>query len=89
MQQKLIKLLHWVLILTLVQEFLYASYMIFFVVKPDGVSGPLLNAARSIPFELMVTRRLYALEAWISFGALAIYLGITVIYPRFKKDYSK
>ena len=89
MQIKLLKILHWGLILTLLQEFLYASYMVFFVVKPNNVTGPLLSAAKSIPFELMATRRLYAIEAWISFGALAIYLGITVIYPQLKNNYSK
>lgn len=80
------KIIHWAIILTLVQEFLYASYMIFFVVRPESHQGPLLAKAKEIPFELMVTRRLYAIEAWIAFGALAIYLAITVILPKLRPD---
>ena len=77
-----LRLLHYAIIANLAIEFAYASYMIFFVVRPPGLIGPLHAAAASVPFELMVTRRLYAAEAWIAFAGLAIYLGVTEILPR-------
>jgi len=41
--------------------------------------------ATAIPFELLVTRRLYALEAWIATAGLAIYLAITEMAPRLRR----
>jgi len=55
--------------------------MVFFVVN-NGQSGPLWGMAKSIPFELMVTRRLYATETWIAMVGLSLYIGITEILPR-------
>ena len=55
--------------------------MVFFVVN-NGHSGPLGAAAGDIPFELMVTRRLYASETWIALAGLSLYIGITEILPR-------
>ena len=85
---KFLKVIHWFIIGNLTVQVCYATYMIFFVFKPEGVSGPLYQAAKKIPFELMVTRRLYAIEYWVAFGALAIYLAITEFYPRIKKSQS-
>jgi hypothetical protein len=31
---------------------------------------------------VILKRRLYAIEAWVAFGALAIYLAITEILPK-------
>jgi hypothetical protein len=76
---KPVKVLHWAIIIVLLQEFLYAGYMVFFQV---GGGGPLFGRVGEISFELVATRRLYAIEAWIAFGALAIYLGITEVAPR-------
>lgn len=76
--------IHWIIILNFLFEIAYASYMVFFiVVPPDGGSGPLASRATSMPFEFMMTRRLYATEFWIAFAGLAIYLAITELYPRF------
>jgi hypothetical protein len=38
--------------------------------------GPLLGRANDIPFELLASRRLYAIETWIAITGLAIYLAI-------------
>ena len=73
---------HWAIILNLAAEMAYAGYVVFFVVAPDG-GGPLFSQAATFPFEMMVTRRLYAIEFWIACGALSIYLGITEVAPRF------
>ena len=59
--------------------------MVLVVLAPAGsAASPLGRDALSLPFEQMVTRRLYAIEAWISFGALAVYLAITEIAPRLR-----
>ena len=76
------QLLHWTIILNLVFQMGYAAYMVFFVVTPES-SGPLFEAAKTFPFEQMVTRRLYAIEFWIATGAFSLYLGLTEIFPRF------
>lgn len=77
------RVLHWAIILNLLFEIVYAAYMVFVVVVPKGVSGPLGQAALAIPHKLMVTRRLYAIEFWIAFAGLALYLAITELAPRF------
>lgn len=69
--------LHWIILLNFLFEIFYAGYMVFFVVRPEGPPGPLYAAAKAIPFEMMVTRRLYAIEFWIAFAGLALYLALT------------
>ena len=83
-------LVHWALILNFVAEMAYAGYMVFAVIVPEGGgSGPLFAQARTMPFELMVTRRLYAIEFWIATAGLAIYLGLTEIGPRRRRMLSE
>ena len=77
----LLLVLHWGIIANFVVEICYAAYMVFVVVAPEG-GGPLMERAKTFPFEQMVTRRLYATEFWIAFAGLAIYLAITEIRPR-------
>lgn len=79
------RVVHWAIILHLLIEVIYSAYVIFVILQPEGHSGPLMSKAAEIPFELMVTRRLYALECWIATGALAIYLAITEIAPRLSR----
>ncbi|TNE49443.1 MAG: hypothetical protein EP343_11360 [Deltaproteobacteria bacterium] len=75
--------LHWAIILNLLFEVLYAGYMVFFVIVPKGISGPLGSAALQIKPHIMYTRRLYAIEFWIAFAGLALYLALTEMIPRF------
>ena len=77
--------LHWGVILHFLIEICYAGYMVFVILKPDSGGGPLMHRALEIPFELMVTRRLYALECWVATAGLAVYLAITEVHPRLKK----
>ena len=77
-------ILHWVIILNFAVEICYATHMIFNVVAPEG-GGPLLDQAKSFPFEMMVTRRLYAVECWLAIVGLSIYLALTEITPRLRK----
>ena len=78
------RILHVLIIVHFGMEIAYAGYQVFFVVRPEGVVGPLGAAARDLPFEMMVTRRLYAIESWIATAGLAIYLAITEMLPRLR-----
>lgn len=80
------KLIHWGIIVNFIIQVVYATYMIFFVVRPPGLSGPLGSRVLDLDFELVVIRRMYAIEFWIAFAGLALYLAITEIYPRTKKN---
>ena len=80
-----LRLLHVLFLVLLTTEVAYASYMVFFVMQPPGTAGPLLfnpGAVESIDAEFLMVRRMYALEAWLAFGALALYVGLTEILPR-------
>lgn len=77
-----LKLVHWAIILNLLGQWLYGGWQVFVVLQPDGGVGPLFGAATSLPYELMMARRMYALEAWVAFLGLAVYLGVTEILPR-------
>lgn len=79
------KILHWFLIALLLTEGVYGFYMVFFVV--GGSRWPLFNRAVDTPVEVILRRRLYAIEAWIALGALAIYLGITEMLPRKRNNH--
>ena len=84
MKIKFWKFLHWFLITNFV-EILYSAYQLFFIV---GGGGPLFHRAQEISFELLVKRRLYAIETWIAMAGLSIYLAITEIIPRMKKEHN-
>jgi hypothetical protein len=81
----LLLVVHWAIIVNFVIEIAYAGYMVFTVLKPPGHSGPLFERALEIPHELMVMRRLYAIECWIAMAGLAIYLALTEIAPRLRR----
>lgn len=83
----LLRLLHWLIISNLLIQIAYAGYMVFFEIVPDGSSGPLMGAAKTFPFEQMVTRRLYAIECWIAIVGLSLYLGLTEIFPRLLRPF--
>lgn len=77
----MLRVAHWAIILNFAAQCCYASYMTLFII--GGSHGrPLFGAAAALPFETMVTRRLYAAEFWIAFSGLAIYLALTEIGPR-------
>ena len=80
------RVIHWLIILHFLGEILYCAYIVFSVLQPEGHSGPLVGQATHIPFEQMVTRRLYAIECWVATAGLAIYLAITEVYPRIRRS---
>jgi hypothetical protein len=69
------KIIHWIIIINFILEIGYGMYQTFFVLG-NGTFGPLFGASTTISFELMVTRRLYAIETWIAIMGLSIYLAI-------------
>jgi hypothetical protein len=77
-----LRVLHWVIIVNAALNICYAAYQVFVVLAPEGKVGPLSGNAADIPHELLVARRLYAIEAWITLGALVIYLALTEYLPR-------
>ena len=77
-----LRVLHWAIILLLLTNVLYGGWQVFVSLAPEGVTGPLWGAAREITHEHLVARRLYAIEVWISFAGLAVYLGVTELLPR-------
>ena len=77
-----ILVLHYAIIATLLIQSVYAGYQVFFVVVPPDHAGPLFGRAMTMDPDLMMVRRMYAMEAWVAFVGLAIYLGITEVRPR-------
>jgi hypothetical protein len=57
----------------------YGFYMVFFVV--GGSRWPLMAKAIETPIEVILKRRLYAIETWIAIAGLAVYLALTVFLP--------
>ena len=79
------RFLHWFIIINFLAEIFYGIYMVFFVV--GGSRWPLMAKAVDIPMNVILRRRLYAIEAWVAITGLSIYLGITEIIPwKFKKS---
>lgn len=73
---------HVFVIVNFAAQMAYAGFQVFVAMQPAGVSGPMFLAAAQLPFEQMVVRRMYALEGWVAFSGLAIYIALTEILPR-------
>ena len=76
--------LHWFIILNFLAEIIYGFYMVFFVV--GGTRFPLWMRAVETPMEVILKRRLYAIEVWIAIGGLVVYLALTEYLPQKLKD---
>jgi hypothetical protein len=72
--------IHSLIIINFMIEILYSFYMVFFVI--GGGKWPLLRKAVETPLEVILKRRLYAIEAWIAVGGLCVYLAITELLPQ-------
>ncbi len=80
--------LHWMIVLNFVLQILYGMIQTFFVLlPPSGQPGPLFGASQDISHELMLSRRLYAIETWIAIVGLSVYLAIVYRdYLKFEKS---
>lgn len=76
------KVVHYSIIAVLAVEGLYCLGQLVLVLQPEGTVGPLFGAASTVDHELLVARRLYAIEGWLALVGLALYVGITEIAPR-------
>jgi hypothetical protein len=74
------KAIHWLLIFNFVLEILYGTYIVFFALGSGWM--PLFGQAARMPLESIIRRRLYAIEVWLAFMGLAVYLAITEVLPR-------
>ena len=72
--------IHWFIIINFVLEILYGFYMVFFIV--GGGRWPLWARAVETPTEVILKRRLYAIEVWVAISGLAIYLALTHFLPQ-------
>ena len=84
MKKKIWRIIHYLIITNFILEIVYSVTMVFFVI--GGGKWPLLRRAVETPVEIILKRRLYAIEAWIAIGALAIYLALTVYLPGQLRD---
>jgi len=77
--RKWMKFLHWFIIFIFILEIGYGFYMVFFVI--GGSRWPLMAKAIETPIEVILKRRLYAIETWIAIAGLAVYLALTEFLP--------
>lgn len=80
---RFLRVLHWVLIANFAINIAYGAFQLFVVLTPaGGAVGPLFGAAKGMSTDLLLARRAYAQEIWITISGLAVYLGVTEYLPR-------
>lgn len=62
-------------------EALYCAFQVMVVMQPPGIEGPMLYAAATLDHDLLVARRLYAIEGWIAFVGLSVLFSLVEV-PR-------
>ncbi len=80
LRDKVWRIIHVWIILNFLVEVLYGFYMVFFVI--GGRRWPLFAQAAQTPVEVILKRRLYAIETWIAMTGLGVYVAVTEILPR-------
>jgi hypothetical protein len=76
------RIVHWFITANFIIEIAYCGFQVFVVLG----GGPLFGSVVGMDMDLFLKRRLYAIETWIAIVGLAIYLAITEIVPRQKKE---
>ena len=82
--RKWLKVLHWFIMINFLVGIFYGFFMVFFAV--GGGRYPLWMRAVETPVEIILKRRLYAIEAWVATSGLAVYLALTEFLPRKLKE---
>ncbi len=77
---KLWHIIHVLILINFMVQVLYGTYMVFFAV--GGRRWPLLSQAMDTPVEVILRRRLYAIETWVAMVGLGLYIAVTEILPR-------
>lgn len=80
MKKKIWKFIHRLIIFNFLVEIVYSFYMVFFVI--GGGKWPLMRRAMETPLEIILKRRLYAIEAWVAVAGLCVYIALTELLPR-------
>jgi hypothetical protein len=80
MRGRLWRVIHVLIILNFLVEIVYGTYMVFFVI--GGRRWPLFAQAAETPIEVILKRRLYAVETWIAIAGLGVYVAVTEVLPR-------
>lgn len=75
MKPRLYKILDVAVQIFIVTGFVYAAYQLLVVFAVPGQPIVLFGRAVQIDFQILVMRRLYALEFWIIFTSYLVYLG--------------
>lgn len=78
------RVLHVFIILLFATEISYGFFQVFFAV--GGERYPLFMRAVETPIEIILKRRLYAVEVWIAMSGLSVYLALTEFLPRMLPD---
>ena len=86
MNNRWLRILHWVIIVNFVLGILYGAYMVMFVIGGGG-GWPLFARATETPVEVILKRRLYSVETWVATSGLAVYLALTEMLPRMYKSW--
>lgn len=79
---------HWIIIINFAAEIAYSGFKAL-TLNPEGRAMVLFGAAKDLPFEMMITRRLYAAETWIAIAGLSLYLAVTHIIPVLRQQRSE
>ncbi len=74
------RILSGIILVNFIIEIMYSFYMVFYAV--GGSKYPLMKKAEEIPVEVILKRRLYAIELWVALVGLTNYLGLTEVFPR-------
>lgn len=88
MNNRWLRILHWVIIINFALGILYGAYMVMFVIGGGG-GWPLFGRATATPIEIILKRRLYSVETWIATSGLAVYLALTEFLPRYYKSWNE
>lgn len=78
-----LRVLQVAILLHFAMEVLYAGYETMIVLRPPEAGfGPLGAAAITMSDSLFLKRRLYAIEHWIAFSGMSLFLAVTEVLPR-------
>ncbi len=81
-----LKVFHWAFIISMASQAIYGFWQLTFVV---GGGLIFFSHVWYPPFEVVVKRRLYSIESWMTLGLLGIYLALTEILPRKLRNQSE
>jgi hypothetical protein len=85
MNNRWLRILHWIIIINFVLGIFYGAYMVMFVIG-EGRGWPLFKRVVNTPIEIIISRRLYSVETWLATSGLAVYLALTEFLPRYLKS---